>query len=115
MGDFNVRFTEANIAAFCNEYKLKALNKEPSCFINNMSPSCIDLFLTNCPKSFESTLTIETGLSDFHKLIVTVLTVNSEKVPLKIIHYRDYKNFDSTRSFEKLQVKLTHLGMNSLV
>ena len=108
MGDFNVRFTEANIAAFCNEYKLKALNKEPSCFINNMSPSCIDLFLTNCPKSFKSTLTIVTGLSDFHKL-------NSEKVPLKIIHYRDYKNFDSTRSFEKLQVRLTHLSMNSLV
>ena len=26
MGDFNVGFTEANMAAFCNEYKLKALN-----------------------------------------------------------------------------------------
>ena len=115
MGDFNVAFTEANMAAFCNEYKLKALNKEPTCFKNYMSPSCIDLYLTNCPKSFESTLTIETGLSDFHKLIVTVLTVNGEKVPLKIIHYRDYKHFESTRSFEKLQVRLTHLGMNSLV
>ena len=85
MGDFNVGFTEANMAAFCSEYKLKALNKEPTCFKNCISPSCIDLFLTNCPKSFESTLSIETGLSDFHKLTVTV------------IQYRDYKNFDSTR------------------
>ena len=25
IGDFNVPFTEANIAAFCNEHKLKAL------------------------------------------------------------------------------------------
>ena len=30
MGDFKVGFTEANMAAFCNEYKLKALNKEPT-------------------------------------------------------------------------------------
>ena len=102
------------MAAFCNEYKLKALNKEPTCFKNNMNPSCIDLFLINCPKSFESALTMETGLSDFHKLIVTVLKVKHEKVPPKIIQYRDYKNFDSTRFFEKLQVKLTHLDMNSL-
>ena len=81
MGDFNVGLTEANMAAFCNEYKLKALNKEPSCFKNYTSPSCKDLFLKNCPKSFESNLTIETGLSDFHRLIVTVLKVKHEKVP----------------------------------
>ena len=58
-----------------------------------MSPTCIDLYLTNCPKSFESTLTIETGLSDFYKLIGNVLKVKPEKVPPKIIQYRDYKNF----------------------
>ena len=55
MGDFNVSLTEANMAAFCNEYKLKASNKESTCFKNYMSPSCIDLYLTNCPKGFEST------------------------------------------------------------
>ena len=114
MGDFNVAFTEANMAAFCNEYKLTALNKEPTCFKNYMNPSCIDLYQTNCPKRFESTLTIKTGLPDFNKLIVTVLKVKHEKVPPKIIQYRDYKNFDSTRFFEKLQVRLTHLDMNSL-
>ena len=107
MGDFNVGFTEANMVAFCSEYKLKALNKEPTWFKTCMSPSCIDLFLANCPKSFESTLTIETGLSNFRKLIVTVLKVKHEKVPPKIIQYRNYKNFDSTRFFEKLHVKLT--------
>ena len=102
------------MVAFCNEYKFKAMNKEPTCFKNNISPSCIDLFLTNYPKSFESTLTIETGLSDFHKLIVTVLKVKHEEVPPKIIQCRDYKNFDSTRFFEKVQLSLIHLDMNSL-
>ena len=79
-----------------------------------MSPSWINLYLTNCSKSFDSTLTIETGLSDFQKLIITALKVKHEKVPPKIMQYRDYKNFDSTRFFEKLQVRLTHNDMNSL-
>ena len=114
MGDFNVGFTEANMTAFCNEYKLKALNKEPTCFINYISPSCIDLFVTNCRKGFESTLTIETGLSDFHKIIVTVLKVKHGKILPKIMQYRDCKKFDSKRFFENLQVSLSHLDMNSL-
>ena len=114
MGDFNIKLKEANMKTFCNQYKLKALNEEPTCFKNYTNPSCIDLYLTNCPKSFQSTLTIETGLSDFHKLIVTVLKVKHEKVPPKIIHYRDYKNFDSNKFFEKLQLKLSNLDMNSL-
>ena len=89
------------MAAFCNEYKLKALNKEPTCFKNFLSPSCKDSYLTNCPKSFKSTLTIETGLSDFYKLTVTVLKVKHEKVPSKTMQYKDYKNFDATKFFEK--------------
>ena len=79
-----------------------------------MNPSCIDLYLTNCWRSFESTSTIETGLSDFHKFTVTVLKVKHEKVPPKIIQCRDYKNFDPTRFYKKLKVRLTHLNMNGL-
>ena len=114
MGDFKIELKEPNMKAFCNQYKLKALNEEPTCFKNYTNPSCIDLYLTNCPKSFQSTLTIETGISDFHKLIVTVLKNKHEKVPPKIIHYRDYKNFDSNKFFEKLQLKLSNLDMNNL-
>ena len=88
---FNVAFREANITAFCNEYKLTTLSKEPTCFKSHKSPSCIDFYLTNCLKSFGSTLTIETGLvSDFHKVIVTALNVEHKKVvPTEIIQYRD--------------------------
>lgn len=79
-----------------------------------MNTSCIDLCLTNCPESSESTLTIETSLSDFHKFLATVLKVKHEKVPPKIVQYKDCKNFDLTTFFEKLQVRLPHLDMNSL-
>ena len=65
-----------------------------------MNPSCIDFYLINCWKSFESTLTKETGLSEFKKLKFTVL--KHEKVTPEIIKYRDYKKFDSRRCIEKL-------------
>ena len=42
-----------------------------------MNPSRTGVHQTNCSKRFEITLTAETGLSDFHKLIVTVLKVNT--------------------------------------
>ena len=114
MVDFSIELKEANMTTFCNQYKLKTLNEEPTCFKNYTNPSCIDLYLTNCPKSFQSGLTIKTGLSDFHKFIVTVLKVKHEKVPPKIIHCRDYKNVDSSKFFEKLQLNLSNPVMSSL-
>ena len=77
------------MAVFCNEYKLKTLNKKPTWFKSYMSASCIDLYLTNFYKTLERTLVIETDRSDFHKLIITiVLKIMHEKVPPKVIQYR---------------------------
>ena len=88
--------------------------EEPTCFKNYTNPSYIDLYLTNYPKRFQSTFTIETDLSEFHKFIVTVLKVKHDKVPPKIIHYRDYKNFYWSTLFEKLQLNLCNHDMSSL-
>ena len=38
------------------------------------NPSCIDLIITNKPRSSEGSMTIEAGLSDFHKLSLTVIS-----------------------------------------
>ena len=47
-------------------------NAEPApekiCFKNPNNPSCIDLIVTNRPKSFQNSMVIETGLSGFHKM-----------------------------------------------
>ena len=40
---------------------------------------------------FQNTKTVETGLSDFHKMTVTVLKAAFKKSVPKIITYRDYK------------------------
>ena len=71
--------------------------KEPTCYKNPENPSCIDLFLTNCPRSFHNTCLYETGLSDFHKLVATILRTSFEPLPPKIIKYRNYKNFDEDK------------------
>ena len=77
--------------------------KEPACFKNPDNPSCIDLFLSNRPRTFQCATTIETGISDFHKLVVTVLKIFYKKQRPKIIHYRNYKNFENDNFRQNLK------------
>ena len=108
-GDYNVDVKETIMKVFCNQ--LMALNEEPICFKNVNSPSCIDFFLTNSSKIFETRLTLETGMSDFHKLLITILKVKPDKLPPRIVKYRDYKTFESKAFNNKLLVSLASLNL----
>ena len=57
-------------------------------------PSLIDIMLTNRPRSFQSSVAIETGLSDHHKMVLTVLKCHFVHLQPTTIDYRDYKYFD---------------------
>ena len=59
---------------FCDTYSFKNLIKEATCFKNPTNPKCIDLMLTNRHRSFQNSCVIESGLSDFYKMTVTVLS-----------------------------------------
>ena len=74
-------------------YNLKNLVKGPTCFKNPDKRSCINLILTNKSKSFQTSQIIETGTSDFHKMVMTILKVYFKKKGHSVIQYRDYKNF----------------------
>ena len=95
VGDFNTHVSDITLDTFCSMQNLKSLGKEPTCFKNPNNPSCIDLFLTNTIRSFQETQMFETGLSDFHKLVVTVLKSTLPESPPNIITYRSYKNFQT--------------------
>ena len=73
LGDFNVGIEEQHMKAFCDNYNLTSLVKQPTCYKNPNNPKCIDLILSNTPRSFQSTCVIETGLSDFHLMTLTVM------------------------------------------
>ena len=50
MGDFNSQISESAMSDFCRYIPFKNLVNVPTCFKNPENPTCIDLFLTNCPK-----------------------------------------------------------------
>ena len=100
IGDFNVEISDSHMDSFCAIYHLKSLIKEPTCYKNPEKPTCIDLILTNSPRQFQATLTLETGLSDFHKMTVAAFKSEFPHQKPKMISYRNYKHFDRN-NFEK--------------
>ena len=55
LGDFNVEIKEANMKSFCENYNLKSLAKQATCYKNPNKSTCIDLILTNVPRMFQGT------------------------------------------------------------
>ena len=101
-GDFNVANDENHIESLCKNYGLKSLIRQPTCYKNPGNPARIDLILTNVPHSFQSTCVVETGLSDFHLITLTVMRKSFKKYQPKTISYRSYKNFSNEKYREML-------------
>ena len=94
-GDFNAEISEPNLASFCTFYNFKSLISKSTCYKNPDNSSCIHLILTNCPNYFQNSSAFETGLSDFHKLILTLFKSEISQQRPNIVSYRNYKRFDS--------------------
>ena len=113
LGDLNSDLKDGCLNAFSNVNNLKSLNKEPTCFKNPNNPSCIDLFLTNRSRYFQNTSTIETGISDFHKLVVTVLKMFYKMQKPKFIQCRNYKTFNEQLFKIELDKELAKIDLNN--
>ena len=72
-GGFNCEDHEEEILNFSNSYQEKNIVVNKTCFKSVQNLSCMDLYLTNNPKSFQNTLSLPCGLSDHHNLVATVL------------------------------------------
>ena len=114
LGDLNSTVSEKHLNEFCQMYNLENLIKVPTCFKSTENPSSIDVMLTNKKLSFQNSMTLETGLSDHHKMIITVLKRYFKKNDPITINYRDFKSFDGLQfrneliknleSFENLNI-----------
>ena len=60
--------------------------------------------------SFQHTSVIETGISDHHKLILTVMKSIFSKASPKIFHYRNYSKFDNRNFRKDLQRELVKVN-----
>ena len=67
MGDFNIEPNDATMRYFCQIYGGKNIVKDKTSVKNPITPTCIELIITNRPKSFQESEVIETGLSSFDK------------------------------------------------
>ena len=114
LGDLNSEIGEEAMDDFCCLYHLQSLIKVPTCFKSSKTPSCIDLILTNRPKNFQNSTVIETGLSDFHLLTVTVLKTTFRKRPPKIVKYRDYKKYSYWHFHHNLNVAFAGIDLSKI-
>ena len=100
LGDFNVGIDEPHTKSFCETYNLTNLIKQPACCKNPDNTTCIDLILTNIRRTFQIICTIETGISDFHLMTLTIMRKTFKKQRPRIINYRSFKHF-SNEEFRK--------------
>ena len=108
-GDFNVQEEENSLQEFLDDFSAKNLVKEQTCFKSLENPSCINLFVTNSYQSFQNTMTISTGLSDFHCMVVTVLKTTFPKAKPKVVPYMDFSKFDEHEFLRDIQEKLSNI------
>ena len=101
---------------FCNAYNLSSLIKEPTCYKNPDNPSSIDLTLKNSPRIFQGSCVMETGLSDFHRMTVTIMTAIFPRLPPKIRTSRNYNKFYNLNFRETLvkELSLTNAWNNDI-
>ena len=71
-------------------------------------------FPTNSCRSFQDNCNVETGLSDFHKLVVTVLKLDFPKQKPNIQTFRDYERFQNDLFRSELDYKLSKLDVCNL-
>ena len=102
IGDFKAEPNDKKLSPLIENYNLYNLIKNPTCFKSSKG-RCIDLVLTNRKHSFMHSKTFETGFSDHHHMIFTILKSTFDKVAPKKITYRDYKAW----SLEKFKQELT--------
>ena len=114
VGDFISEMNDKCTNDFCESYNLSSLIRESTCYKNPENPSCIDLFLMNSPNSFQNSSVVETGLSDFHRMIVTVMKTSFKRLPLKVRHYRDYSNYDNNIFCVSLFDELPKLNIEAI-
>ena len=114
VGDFNSEINGNCMNDFCESYNLSSLIRESTCYKNPENPSRIDLFLMNSPNSFQNSGVVETGLSDFHRMIVTVMKTSFQRLPPKIRRYRDYSNYDRNIFRASLINELSKLNIEAI-
>ena len=101
IGDMNLEPDSPEMSNFIESHSFFNHMKQKTCWKSSRG-SCIDLILSNKKHSLFNTGTLETGLSDHHSLVYSMLKTTFQKLPSQKISYRKWKNFDKDLFNNKL-------------
>ena len=106
MGDLNIDLLNNNFSSdfmdIINSFDMTNLVNVPTCYKSVDNPSLIDLMVTNKHKFIKTTGTLDTGLSDFHRLTYLVLKVHRPKATKYVSTYRAFKGVNHSEFVESL-------------
>ena len=100
--DFNISRDDERLKEYCNSFSFGHL-KTPTCYMGT-NPSFIDHVITNMTFLFMKSCTVETGMSDYYKLIISICRLTFAKGKSKKFIHRCYMNFDC-KLFEETLIK----------
>ena len=63
--------------------------------------------------SFQNSCAFETGLSEFHRMTVTVMKMRFQNLQPRVINHRDYKHFQNENFSEDLPFGLSKLDIRN--
>ena len=105
LGDFNMEPKDPKLASLRHSFNLYNLIKSNTCF--KESGSCSDFILTNRKYCFEHTSTFETGLTDHHHLIYSMLKTTFKKEESKQFIFRKLNNCSKNMESLKKHLKMS--------
>ena len=114
LGDFNTEPADSNLSNFIDSHEFHNHVKFKTCF-KSPNGTCIDLILSNKRHGLQLTGSLDTGISDFHRLVYTVLKSTFIKLPPKEILYRNFKHFSETDFLTELSNKLCSFPREMIV
>ena len=112
--DFNIEETDLIMPEFLFKNDSKNLVQQK---LNLKAPIILVVlifFVTNSPRSFPNTITFASGLSDFHKMILTILKSTFPKVRPKQRVYRKFKSFDLNNFKNDIRTRMQFINMKHL-
>ena len=91
IGNFNSEDHDTEISRFINNHEAKNIVKEKSV----VNSSCVDLLITNSPKSFQHTHIYPCELPDHYNLVFLALKYTFGKQKSNVRYYRDWRKLDN--------------------
>ena len=104
-GDLNAQVAGKSFDTFLYQHELTLKNTYSTCYKNANNHSYIDQILTNSPKSFFKTETVFTGLSDFHKLVLSLSKGCVQKGKNVLFHFKSSFHSQENQILEFLILK----------